>query len=197
MASQECVQECLTIIRLMKGDPWEKAHVGFYAATLKDWPDEVARAVVNHCANTMTFRPSRAELLGALQSQDGRPGPEEAWGMIPKSEGATVVWTDEMCYASGAAQPLVDAGDLIAARMAFKEAYVKLVAEARSAGSPVNWQVSLGYDKAGREGPIKDALARGRLSTRQAYALIPEADVDVRIMPAIVKQLAGAKAIEK
>lgn len=197
MASDACLQECITILRLMKGDKWEAAHAGFYGATLKAWPDEIARAVVNRCADTMTFRPSRAELLATLQSSDGRPGPEEAWGMIPKSEDATAVWTDEMCLAAGAAQPLLNAGDKIAARMAFKESYTHFVAEARAAGTPVNWQVTLGYDKAGREGPIKDALAKGRLTARQAYALIPEADADERLMPSIVRQIVGSKGIDR
>lgn len=196
MASQECVQECLTILRLMKGDPWEKAHAGFYGVTLKDWPDEVARAVVNHCANTMTFRPSRAELIGALQSQDGRPGPEEAWGMIPKSESETAVWTSEMAEASAASQPLLDDGDKIAARMAFKERYVQLVAAARAAGAPVEWQISLGYDKAGREGPIREAIAKGRLSSQSAQQFLPRQDPALEIMPEIVRQIAGSKALK-
>ncbi len=197
MASIECIDECLTILRLMKGDPWEKGHAAFYGTTLKAWPDEVARAVVNRCADTMTFRPSRAELLATLQASDGRPGPEEAWGMIPKSESETAVWTEEMCYASAASQPLLNDGDKIAARMAFKERYAQLVAEARAAGTPVTWQVSLGYDKSGREGPIKDALAKGRLTARQAYSLIPEADADERLMPSIVRQIVGSKGMDR
>lgn len=173
MATKTCIEECLTILRLMKGDKWEAAHAGFYAATLKAWPDEIARAVVNRCADTLTFRPSRAELLATLQASDGRPGPEEAWAMIPKTDGATVVWTDEMCYASAASQPLLDDGDKVAARMAFKERYEQLVAEARAAGTPVKWSVSLGFDKSGREAPIRDAMSKGRLTAKQAETYIP------------------------
>lgn len=188
MASKTCIEECLTILRLMKGDRWEPAHAGFYGATLKAWPDEVARAVVNHCANTMTFRPARAELLAALQSQDGRPGPEEAWGMIPKSESDTAVWTNEMAQASAASQPLLDDGDKVAARMAFKEAYVKLVADARATGTPVEWQVSLGYDKSGREGPIREAAMKGRLTAAQVQRLLPDAD-DVPVIEPVREAL--------
>lgn len=175
MASEECLSECLTILRLMKGDPWEKAHAGFYGATLKTWPDDVARAVVNRCADTMKFRPSRAELLSTLQASDGRPGAEEAWAMVPKSEAETAVWTQEMAYAAGAAQPLIDAGDLIAARMAFKESYTSLVAEARANGTPVEWQVTLGFDPNGREGPIRDAITKGRISQGIAARYLPDA----------------------
>lgn len=183
MATKQCIEECLTILRLMKGDKWEPAHSGFYAATLKAWPDEVARAVVNKCADTMTFRPSRAELLATLQASDGRPGPEEAWGMIPKTEADTAVWTDEMALASAASQPLLDAGDKVAARMAFKERYTQLVAEARASNVPVNWNVTLGYDKAGREGPIRDAISKGWLLEAQAQRLLPiDAPSDLKML---------------
>lgn len=206
MASEKCVQECLTILRLMKGDKWESAHAGFYGATLKAWPDEIAKAVVNRCADTMTFRPSRAELLSTLQASDGRPGPEEAWGMIPKSENDTAVLTTEMLYASNASQPLLDGGDKVAARMAFKERYVQLVAEARAEGAPVDWQISLGYDKAGREGPIREAVVKGRLAPAKAQRFIPMElpgepplllESAASRMPVTIKELAGKKALKR
>src|SRR3569832_801957 len=72
----------------------------------------------------------RLELQGALRLpeilariEDGRPGMEEAWAMMPKSELASVVWTDEMAQAWGVASPMLAQGDLVGARQAFCQAY--------------------------------------------------------------------------
>lgn len=101
---------------------------------------------------------------------DGRPGPEEAWGMLPRSEGETVVWTDEM---SVAADPVILSQiDNVAARMTFKETYIRLTREARDRREPVNWTVSLGYDLNGREAPIKAALGAGRISEERAENIL-------------------------
>jgi hypothetical protein len=173
MASEKCLTECLTILRLMKGDRWEPAHSEFYAAAIRDWPDELAKKIVNHCANTMTFRPSRAELLAALQQTDGRPGVEEAWSMLVWDEYATTVLTEEMRLAQGIAYQLYDE-DRVAARMAFKEKYTALVHEARNTFRPVKWEVSLGWDRDGRKEPIKRAIEAGKLSIEAAHEFIPE-----------------------
>lgn len=96
--------------------------------------------------------------------EDGRPGPEEAWALLPRDESQTVVWTTEMRTAWGIARELDDS---IAARMAFKEAYSRIVAEARAERKPVAWQASLGQDKDGREPVLQQAIAQGRLTQAQ------------------------------
>jgi len=107
---------------------------------------------------------------------DGRPGPEEAWSMMPRDEGSSVVWTDEMCQAYGMAAPLLMESDQVAARMAFVEAYRKLVQAARDAGSPVHWTPSLGHDPHGRETVLLDAARRGRLAAEHVAKLLPMRD---------------------
>lgn len=127
-------------------------------------------------------RKSRARFsLGAIlehiDAMDGRPGPDEAWAMLPKSERDTVVWTEEMSQAWGVAAPLVEAGDKFGARRAFVEAYERLIEEARDAGRPPQWVASLGDDKHGREPVIAAAVQRGLLSAGQAQMLLPGADI--------------------
>ncbi len=51
--------------------------------------------------------------------------------MLPYDESTSVVWTDEMCQAWGVAAPLLEDGDKVGARMAFKESYARLIEEAR------------------------------------------------------------------
>jgi hypothetical protein len=113
--------------------------------------------------------------LGAIMERldDGRPGPEEAWSMIPRDEHATVVWCDEMAEAYQVAAPLLADGDRVAARMAFLERYRALLQRARDAGSPARWWPSLGHDPRGREAVLQQAVALGRLDAEQVAALLP------------------------
>lgn len=110
----------------------------------------------------------------------GHPGPEEAWAIASRSIGgaefeeneqATIVWTDEIREAFGAARVLND--DKVAARMAFKERYQQLVGEARAKKRMPHWTVSLGYDKAGRDIAVQEALLQGRLTQEHVWRVSP------------------------
>ena len=92
--------------------------------------------------------------------------------MLPKGEGASVVWTEEMAQAFGVACPLMDS-DEVAARMAFKEAYAKALSAARNDGKPVKWTPSLGQDPWGRESALRQAVELGRLKAEHAARLLP------------------------
>jgi hypothetical protein len=136
--------------------------------------EDVCRAVYQHM-ETSKFPPVPADVIAILTPRpesDGRPSAEIAWAMYPKSESETVIWTEEMAAAFGIASPIDD--DRIAARMAFKEAYLAEVEKARAQRKPAKWSVSLGHDQRGREGPIADAVRLGRLSAAHASKLIPD-----------------------
>ena len=90
-----------------------------------------------------------------------------------------------------AAHDLLDRGDEIAARMAFKECYQRLCQSARDRCTPVSWSVSLGWDAQGREPVIRAALERGRLTAQQATVYLPNFEAtEVLEPPAEVKALA-------
>lgn len=102
------------------------------------------------------------------------PGAEEAWSMLQAAignEAATIVWTEEMREAYGVVAPLAD--DPIAARMAFKETYGRLVGEARARGQLVRWSVSLGHDPHQRQSAIEAAVAAGRLTHEEGRRMCP------------------------
>ena len=137
----------------------------------------------------------RKELKGPLtleavisRIEDGRPGVEEAWAMLPHDESATVVWTNEMSEAWGIALPLLNASDVVAARMAFKEAYTKAITLARDQKKPVKWTASLGHDKNGREHVLTQAVALGRLPAAHVKALLPSHEVSPQMLAYLQRQ---------
>ncbi len=114
------------------------------------------------------------EIVDALAKvcPDGRPGANEAWAMIPKSEHASAVMTEEMAQALHIAQPLIDDGDQSGARMAFIEAYKRIVDAAKLEGTPVKWFASLGFDKEESAAVVADAVRLGRLKADHAASLL-------------------------
>jgi hypothetical protein len=100
---------------------------------------------------------------------DGRPGPQEAWGMIPTNEDASVVWTEEMAEAYGTIRSMTDP---VAARMSFIEAYNAAVVKARAKCLPVMWSPSLGHDVHGRDRALVEAVEKGRLKRGSAMMLM-------------------------
>ena len=103
---------------------------------------------------------------------DGRPGADEAWAMIPEDEAGSVVWSTEMAEAYGIARPLLASGDKIAARMAFKSAYARIVERNKLANVAPVWTPSPGTDPADRERALAEAVRLGRLTADHAVALI-------------------------
>lgn len=139
------------------------------------------------------FFPMPGQLIGhitAAANDDGRLGPEEAWALAltSRDEADTVVWTDEIAQAWRTASVVYGQGDEVGARMAFKEAYARLVAEARAARRPLRWIVAEGFDQARRITAVQLAAERGRhlvLSDEQAAALrLPAPTGAVAFLPA-------------
>lgn len=114
------------------------------------------------------FQPLPGHIIEQIEraaKNDGRPGVEEAWAisLAARDERDTVVWTNECAQAWGMAAPVMDIGDEVGARMAFKEAYARLVAEARARREPASWEMSEGFDKDRRRAAILHAIEAGRI----------------------------------
>jgi hypothetical protein len=131
------------------------------------------------------FVPVPADLIAQLQgaaADDGRPGAEEAWALAltGADERTTVVWPQEVAQAWAICRPVWAIGDEVGARMAFREAYTRLVGEARAAGTPAQWQASLGHDPAQRAEALEHAAARGLLPAPERALLAgpPDAKPD-------------------
>lgn len=114
------------------------------------------------------FVPVPADLIAQIEgmaADDGRPGPEEAWAISVKAsdETETVVWTAEMEQAWHIARSVYENGDDIGARMAFKEAYARMVDASRAARTRAVWGISEGFDTERRAISVQHAISMGRL----------------------------------
>lgn len=108
----------------------------------------------------------------------GHLSSDEAWAIFPKDEYTTAVVTAEMREAMLTAYPLLNDGDKIGARMAFKQAYERLVSEA--CGKQPVWEITLGFDKAGRYDAVLKGVEQGRISVERALAALPDRAPDLR-----------------
>ena len=93
--------------------------------------------------------------------------------MIPKDEHGSAVMTEEMAEAYGIAAPLLNEGDKYGARMAFKEAYTRIVESNKLSGISPKWFPSLGRDKEMRTTVLQEAVRIGRIGAEHAERIIP------------------------
>ncbi|SDJ39373.1 hypothetical protein [Pseudomonas abietaniphila] len=139
------------------------------AEDLAEHTIEVIASALRSCRRELTGRLTLGAILQRIQAADGRPGKDEAWSiaMAASDEFDTVVLTPEIRQAMSASGPILDAGDKVGARMAFLSAYERLVSSARAEGTPLKWEVSLGYDQARRVQAIESAV-RSQLISQDA-----------------------------
>lgn len=179
MMPSKPVLQALMVTAELTGTQLSEPAARVFALDIGRYPEPMVLGALDRCRREVKGRLTPADVIQRLD--DGRPGPEEAWSILPFEEATTVVWTEEMQGAWGVALPLLEEGDRIAGRMAFLESYRTRVQRARDAGIPVKWTVSLGHDAKGREPVIAQAIERGRLSADHAaqlgYVTHPSSDV--------------------
>lgn len=142
------------------------------AEELSIYPEVAVLDALRRCRKEI--RGSRLTMADVMtRISDGRPGAEEAWALYPKNETGSSAVTEEMQLAMSAAWPLIQEGDRVAARMAFKESYERLITENRAKNIPVKWSVSLGTNPGEREAALVDAVQRHRLTADHALGLLP------------------------
>jgi hypothetical protein len=142
----------------------------FFKALAHQSIDAVQQGLTAHIRDTQRgrFQPMPSDILAQIEgksAEDGRPGVEEAWAisLAAMDESETVVWTDEMCSAFWICKPILDQGDEVGARMAFKESYNRQVAVARKDGRPVKWQVTPGKNQERHQIVYQRNVELGRL----------------------------------
>jgi hypothetical protein len=152
------------------GQTMSPGAITVYLAALSGIPEEAIKAALVQCAMNLKGRLTPQEIIARIE--DGRPGAQEAWGMMPTSEDQTIVWTGEMSGAWAAAAPLMNR-DKIAARQTFLEVYQKLVMNARNERRPARWTASLGTDQHQKETALREAVEQGKMTLERARHFLP------------------------
>jgi len=163
----------------------------FFRALQRYSLDEVRAGFDAHVSDPQRgkFVPTPADVIAQIEglaANDGRPGAEEAWAIVlrGRDEAETIVWTAEMAEAWSIAKPVMDLGDEVGARMAFRESYGRLVEDARRKRMPPGWSLSLGHDEQRRIEAIRSAVSDGRLPESELQALpAPRGDVPLLAAP--------------
>lgn len=163
--------------------PLTKVKLKAYWSVLDKFPMQAIEAAKDlHLADPDRgrFMPMPADLAGKVREiidrSTGRPSADEAWALALQAadEDDTVVWTNEIAQAYGAASEILTAGDKVGARMAFRAAYERIV---QDTVGPAKWQVSLGHDPERRETAITKAVQIGRLNHEQAGRYLPAPEI--------------------
>ncbi|MGY8524951.1 hypothetical protein [Paracidovorax citrulli] len=167
------VLRAIAVTAELTGREFSKAAVRLMAEDLAEYPVEAVLAALARSRAEVSAPLTLAHIIARLD--DGRPGAEEAWALALRSEDEhqTVVLTPEIIEAMTIARPVLDAGDEVGARMAFKESYGRIVSQARATRQPVAWQASLGWDADLRAAAVQEGVRAGWLPPPTPPAMLP------------------------
>lgn len=180
--SREVVKSLIATVELCGAAALSDVARELMEQDLEQYPETSVLMALARCRKELRGRLTLADIIDRID--DGRPGPEQAWSMVSgTTEATTLILTEEMHEAFAAAHPLMAAGDLVAARMTFCEAYRKVALTARAKGLPIKWRVSLGQDPAGRLPAIRAAVEAGLISAADARGLLPAHEADTLRLP--------------
>lgn len=135
------------------------------------------RAALDHHASTGKFTPVPGDVNGYIEAR--KPvvwvSADEAWGQVPKLETDAGLLNQVTAAALVKAQPLIDAGDKVAARRTFIDAYDRLVEEAKAHADPAQ-RVPVTFVSGGNR-PLRHQDAHGAqqllLERAQSAGLLP------------------------
>ena len=168
------ILEQIAVTAELMGQVISPTAAAMMASDLSAYPENLIIDALTIVRKESKGRFSLALIIEQIEklNPDGRPGADEAWAMIPRDEYSSVVITDEMSQALGIANKLLDEGDQVAARMAFKESYTRIVDANKRAGVMPKWFPSLGSDKEGRAPALENAVRLGRIGANHAAELL-------------------------
>lgn len=177
MNREEC-KECLRVIHAtaeVLGQEIKPAAASLMVQDLREYPMGEVSNALTRCRAEVRGKLTLQAIIERIPSANTFPSPNEAWAIAlgATDENETVIWTSEIAEALGAAQPILDIGDKVGARMAFVEKYQKLLDTKKSTGAKPQWTASLGSDPARREDAISNAVRKGLLPPQEQENLLP------------------------
>lgn len=186
------IEELFRKFLLRYGRLWTDRYAGLDVTAnevVEEWASELAgfteaeiRRGLDGC-RTLKFPPTLPEFSALCRPATAvRPSGDEAWAIAirARDEAETVVWTEDMAEAWAICKPVMDAGDEVGARMAFRAAYDRM--------SGCVWTVSVGWDTERRAVALEQAQKKGLALTHQPHLML-ETNSKTSPMPAYVKEL--------
>lgn len=169
------ILQAVAVVAELTGTTLSEVAMRVMVDDLSKYPDAAVLHALDRCRHELAGRLTLAAVIERINDNDGRPTADEAWALAldARDEANTVVWTDEAQEAFALARPVLDAGDKVGARMAFRDAYERIVRDARLANRPAQWSASLGWDPAGRTQVLEHAQRTGLLSAPMVAQLLP------------------------
>lgn len=154
------------------------------ADDLSAYPRAVLARAMQRVRSEHAGRLTPKAILDRIDEVMGRPAANEAWAVAVQAldERATVVWTEEIAQAWGAALPIASGGDLVGARMAFISTYERLVRTAREERRLPAPVVSIGWDQEARAAGVEKAVQLGYVPPDHALHLL-EAPAETWVEP--------------
>jgi hypothetical protein len=174
--SREIAQAIALITTEYDLTPFSDERVEMWMQALSNFPaGSVMKSVRSHIT-TNRFKPQLADIVAGCTSQlDGNwPSADEAWALMPKSEDDSAMLTNEMAQAMAAAAPLLEMRDKVAARMAFRDAYNRLVERAKIEGRSPQYFPSFGADGQRRVSMLASAVSAKQITLERATQALPE-----------------------
>lgn len=203
MTTKRELVEAIAMLRAEYDDmkPVDGQRLDMWWEAVKNFPDGAVKASAVRHITTSHFKPQLSDLVKGCAAQlDGNwIGADEAWALMPKSESDSAMLTDEIAQAMAAATPLLEMGDKVAARMAFKDAYGRLVEKAKIEGRMPRFFPSFGSDPASRVSMLANAVRAGQIALDRATEVLPEYGPEIVKMCGVTKHplLAGPSQKDK
>lgn len=169
----------LTRLGLNYGRAINDEMVDLFYDALQEYDLDAIRHAASQLVKTHKHFPVIADFIDLLDDTGHQHlGADKAWSVAIRmlNDDDTVIATDEIRMAWAAALPVLQLGDEIGARMAFRDAYNRM-----DKTQPPKWNISPGNDARLRRERVVEAVRLGRLesSVLVVYPDIPECQPDV------------------
>ncbi|ARS51521.1 hypothetical protein [Kushneria konosiri] len=172
--AEKLVEEILATAEIL-GQEMRATVVNVMVRDLREYEYSDVSQSLTRCRAELTGKLTLAAILERMQGANQFLSPNEAWALAltAQDELETVIWTAEVATAAGVAQPILDLGDKVGARMAFISAYEREVAAAKSERRQPEYMVSLGYSPERRQEAITQGVKKGLLAAPKVEHLLP------------------------
>lgn len=122
----------------------KKETIIFWFELFADYSIDAFKAALHRAVLDCSGRLDPAKVKQFLPCPLGHPTVEEAWNAAPKTEIESAYVTDEIMAAISAADDSIARGDMVAARMCFKEVYERNINQARIMNKPARFWLTEG-----------------------------------------------------